>query len=342
MKGFDGEYVGVRYGPVRERRLPRGAGRCHVGRSRQALFSTGETRVQVYVDDPCTVWRGTPEVRSWNKVILLLWWFVVGPAISWKKLQIGRQVKWIGVQVQLEEKAVAITLPDKFIAELLVEVEQLPLAAAVPTGRLRKLAGRAEWTASVVPYLKAMISPIWKALGDAQRGTIGRRRIAHSLRWLRAFLLRRRGTLQRSYHPDDGYAAADLVMEFDASPWVGKVLLHHEVGGVPAKRLTGRTWGSVQVAIPGPTHQRGSQGNFARRGGGQVRDRFPRAHSRCEQRVRGQPSEVLPARRVEEDTGGAGRRGARFAAEENPRVVGDGRGGRRPGRQRGYSRAERR
>ena len=74
-----------------------------------------------------------------------------------------------------------ITLPDKFIAELLLEVEQIPLAAAVPTGRLRKLAGRAEWAASVVPYLKTMISPTWKALGDAQRSTIGRRSIAHSL-----------------------------------------------------------------------------------------------------------------------------------------------------------------
>ena len=287
VKGFDGEYV--EYETVLQDR------RCSV---------LAKTRIQVYVDDPCTVWRGTPAVRSWNKVILLLWWLVVGPAISWKKLQIGRQVKWIGVQVQLEEKAVVITLPDKFIAELLVEVEQILLAAAVPTGRLRKLAGRAEWAASVVPYLKAMISPIWKALGDAQRSTVGRRRIAHSLRWLRAFLLRRRGTLQRSYHPDDGYAAADLVMEFDASPWglggvlyfqgkpqkwfsnpihnldvkrftveigkakgpglvggpcdvgrcsvVGKVLLHQEVGGVPAKRLTCRTWGSVQVAIAGP------------------------------------------------------------------------------------------
>ena len=58
-----------------------------------------------------------------------------------------------------------------------------------------------------------------ESLGDAQRGTIGRRRIALSLRWLRAILLRRRGTLQRSYHPDDGYAAADLDMEFDTSPW---------------------------------------------------------------------------------------------------------------------------
>ena len=143
-------------------------------------------------------------------MILLLWWLVVGPAISWEKLQIARQVKWIGVLVQLEEKAVVITLPDKFIAELLVEVEQLLLAAAVPTCKLRKPVGRAEWAASVVPSLKAMISPVWKA--------VGRRRIAHSLRWLRAFLLRRKETPQRSFHSDDGYATADLIMEFDASP----------------------------------------------------------------------------------------------------------------------------
>ena len=144
VKGFDGEYVGYETVLFGGGGSPGVWGRAaaFLGRSGQALFSTGETRIQVYVDDPCTVWRGTPAVRSWNKVILLLWWLVVGPAISWKKLQIGRQVKWIGVQVQLEEKAVVITLPDKFIAELLVEVEQILLAAAVPTGQAQEARGQ--------------------------------------------------------------------------------------------------------------------------------------------------------------------------------------------------------
>ena len=60
VKGFDGEYVGY------ETVLFGGAGSpgvwgraaAFLGRSGQALFSTGETRIQVYVDDPCTVWRG--------------------------------------------------------------------------------------------------------------------------------------------------------------------------------------------------------------------------------------------------------------------------------------------
>ena len=109
VKGFDGEYETVLFGGGGS---PGVCGRAaaFLGWSGQALFSTGETRIQVCVDDPCRVWRGTPAVRSWNKVILLLWWLVVGPAIFWKKLQIGRQVKWIGVQIQLEEKAVVITL----------------------------------------------------------------------------------------------------------------------------------------------------------------------------------------------------------------------------------------
>ena len=142
------------------------------------------------MDDPCTVWRGTPAARSWNKVILLLWWLVVGPAISWKKLQIGRQVKWIGVLVQLEEKAVVITLPDKFIAEMLAEVEQLLLAAAVPTRQAQEACGQGR-----------VGSQCWCFTSSA-RGTVGRRRIAHSPRWLRAFLLRRKGTLQRSFRTE--------------------------------------------------------------------------------------------------------------------------------------------
>ena len=89
-----------------------GGAAAFLGRLGQALFSAAETLIQVCVDDLCTVWKGTLAARSWINVILLLWWLVVGPAISWKKLQTGRQKKWIGVLVQFEEKAVVITLPD--------------------------------------------------------------------------------------------------------------------------------------------------------------------------------------------------------------------------------------
>ena len=46
---------------LRRRRLAWcvGAGICVHGKGRQGLFDSMEARIQVYVDDPCTLWQGT-------------------------------------------------------------------------------------------------------------------------------------------------------------------------------------------------------------------------------------------------------------------------------------------
>ena len=112
------------------------------------------------MDDPCTVWRGTPAARSRNKVILLWWWLVVGPAISWKKQQIGRQVKWIGDLVQLEEKAVVITLPDKCIdgdAGGCQAGYKMAAAVGYQAKDSGSFVGRADWAASVGALPQAQV-----------------------------------------------------------------------------------------------------------------------------------------------------------------------------------------
>ena len=70
-----------------------------------------------------------------------------------------------------------------------------------------------------MPYLKAMVSPIWAAAADAPHGAVGLQRVMHALRWLEAFLARRRGVLVRKYRPDDEYAEGQIVIDVDASPW---------------------------------------------------------------------------------------------------------------------------
>ena len=83
-------------------------------------------------------------------MVLLLWWLVVGPRFHGRSFRLGCNqsglVSWCD-----PGKTVAITLTDKFIAELLEEVEQKLRAVAVPAGRFRKVADKTEWAASVVP-----------------------------------------------------------------------------------------------------------------------------------------------------------------------------------------------
>ena len=221
VKGFDGEYLGY------ETVLFGGAGSPGVwgraaallGRSGQSLFDAAEARIQVYVDDPWTVWRGTAEQRERNRVILLLWWLALGPPVSWRKVQLGRAVQWIGVKVSIQGDAFHVTLGEAFIEDLAKLVGETLASSSSTTAVVKKLAGKAEWAAGVVPYLKAIITPLWAAASDAPHGQVGRSRIQHTLRWLAAFLRRRRGTLTRVYAPGDAYPVQRLTLEFDASPW---------------------------------------------------------------------------------------------------------------------------
>ena len=105
-----GEYVGYETVLVGGVGSPGVWGRAaaFLGRSGQALFAADEARLQVYVDDPWSIWRGSEEQRRRNLGILLLWWRVLGPPISRKKVQIGSKVRWIGVEVRLVGKGFQI------------------------------------------------------------------------------------------------------------------------------------------------------------------------------------------------------------------------------------------
>ena len=221
VKGFGGEYVGY------ETVLFGGAGSpgvwgraaAFLGRSGQSMFAADEVRIQVYVDDPWSVWRGPAETRARNLGTLLLWWRVLGPPISWKKVQVGAEVKWIGVHIAIRDRGVDLTMDPAFIEDLATEIENIKKVQDPTVAQIRKLAGKAEWAAGLIPYLKSMISPLWAALADAPHGIVARGRVDHALRWLEALLARRRGTMLRRFRFDDQMAEGRLVIDVDASPW---------------------------------------------------------------------------------------------------------------------------
>ena len=70
--------------------------------------------------------------------------------------------------------------------------------------------------------MKAMVSPIWAALGDAPGSMVSGHRVRHSVVWLLAYFRRQRGTIARSYRHDDAAAAGQLVIEVDAkgAAWI--------------------------------------------------------------------------------------------------------------------------
>ena len=103
---------------------------------------------------------------------------------------------------------------------------------------MRSYAGKVSYVAGLGPTLRPFLGSIWRALADAADGGAGParrrplpehlvhiRRVAHALRWLRAFFERQRGTLVRSHYTVEPFCTR-LTVAVDASPWgIGGVLL---------------------------------------------------------------------------------------------------------------------
>ena len=150
-----------------------GRGGALLGRSGQALFDDTEARIEIYVDDPWTGWRGTPTRIRRMKCRLLLWWLVLGPEISWPKVRHGRQVKWIGANISIPALLkVTLSLPPDFAHSLNVEATLLLGLAAAPLRRVRSLAGKSVWAGSFVLAVGSMIAPLWAAIADCQKCSI--------------------------------------------------------------------------------------------------------------------------------------------------------------------------
>jgi hypothetical protein len=133
-----------------------------LGRSGQSLFSDQQVRIEIYVDDPWSAWRGSRHTIRRLQARLLAWWATVGLDFSWSKAQRGKVVKWIGALIKLEpSNAVTIELPQAFADEMLAEIRELIKLATAPVTRLRKLTGKASWMSGFVPCVASMIAPLW-------------------------------------------------------------------------------------------------------------------------------------------------------------------------------------
>jgi hypothetical protein len=215
-----------------------GRAAAFLSRSGQSMFEEGEMKLELFVDDPWSAWRGTKTMRERNMVTLLLWWLACGLDISWHKIEKGSSVKWIGGTVSvLQGKLVSVSIPQRFADELAKECADILSKSTVAVRRLRCLAGKASWAGGLVPCVASMLQPLWAALADV-RTTHARHcarsswrskadeelhlptvRVSHALEWLYAFSTQKRGTLTRMYSVTQHRQRVAVTLTFDASPW---------------------------------------------------------------------------------------------------------------------------
>ena len=220
-----------------------GRAAAFLGRSGQALFSASEARMEIFVDDPWSAWFGTMSVRRKNMVTLLLWWTALGLDIAWHKISVGDCVRWIGADVAVSGKDLAIvSIPAKFCLELAIEARRLLGGASCFARDLRKFAGRCSWAGGIVPCMASLLQQCWAALADVDSSLrdCGNRagqassskarllpadlsvptvRIAHALEWIIAFATAQRGALKREFSAATRRKPFGMVITVDASPW---------------------------------------------------------------------------------------------------------------------------
>ena len=206
-----------------------------LGRSLASVEPQANT--QIYVDDAAVVLTGDLETAAQAATNVLLWAAVCGFPIKLEKCLGGKQIKWIGAQIKLddEREEVAVTIPSEKRQKLFEAVVQIAKKPMVSQKALATLAGGLSFVAGLVPIMKPFLDSFWAALAnpghkatvDGVKRPSGKlihvRRIAKALQWVAALLRGDHVPLRRTFGVISNVVEATITT--DASPWgVGGVL----------------------------------------------------------------------------------------------------------------------
>ena len=148
-------------------------------------------RIQCFVDDPLiTVW-GNEQRRSHTLLLIIVLWSAMGCKLAWPKGARGRQIDWIGAELQPWKSpsgvaGVSFTITKEKMEKLAAQCEEM-LTSTVPIAkvRVRQLAGLATWIAGILPQITVYTARLWAAIATKQE-LINLHQIHTPVKWLRA------------------------------------------------------------------------------------------------------------------------------------------------------------
>ena len=164
-----------------------------------------ELRLQVYVDDPLAVARGTPQRRERLFTMLTLAWQVLGFPMALHKAQWGQRVDWIGIQLIWSNSSVVATVAEEKIAELTVLTNKILSKNVVANDELRTYCGKVQSLANLLFALRPFVGELWAALHSASEGAprnyTWTKQCRMSLLWLLIFYKQSsQGPLRRTFY----------------------------------------------------------------------------------------------------------------------------------------------
>ena len=208
----------------------------------QATCSAKAARVNVYVDDPIILSKGSSAVRQLSVAKILIVWMALGMRIAWHKAQCGATVTWTSATFSVLGNSVVAKIKEEIVERIRQALLLFDTMNVIPEKALRKFTGRAVHVASLIFGWQPFVGMLWAPLCQdfnrqgAPLHCVWRRQIEAPLKWIAAFLVGQRGTLQRIFDAKAYHACeANTVLVCDASPWgLGGVVLE---GGQPVAYL---------------------------------------------------------------------------------------------------------
>ena len=183
-----------------------------------------ECRLEIYVDDPFAIARGTPQRRRIIFGKLTAAWLVMGLPLAFRKAVRGMDVPWIGVQFIIQSGQVVATIPAEKLSEVRGMTQDLAKGNVIPKKILRTFAGKMQSVASLLFALRPYVAVLWAALcspdGPALN-CIWTSQVQRSLQWFWAcFAMHGDGPIFRAFsllaHLNSG---ARMFITTDASPF---------------------------------------------------------------------------------------------------------------------------
>ena len=153
--------------------------------------------------------------------------------LAFLKGQFGPSVTWVGheVRVNMRELAITVAIKQAFVEDLLDQAMTINGNNKISRKELRSFTGKANHVASLIWTWKPFLDELWATAEAQHRSNAGRhqvwtKQVAGSLKRLILFLTRQAGELSRTWSVASHLSpAADVAIVFDAPPWgLGAVL----------------------------------------------------------------------------------------------------------------------
>ena len=133
----------------------------------QSTMDPCEAQHQNYLDDGLWCLQGRRERRNVLLAFLLYTLKALGLNVALQKGQRSTSVVWIGVKYTLiANEQLAMTLPEKFLAEVLDELRAWDKRGMIPVKDLRKMCGRISWLAGILPRARWAVRVLYGSLHE--------------------------------------------------------------------------------------------------------------------------------------------------------------------------------